>query len=140
MQKKAIRVITKSKFSAHTSPLFKKLNLLKVGDIYHLQCLKLHFKIENNIVPYFFQSFTIRNWNVHTHLTRGRQAIRPTGIKSNWLRHFIPELVLKTPDHLLDLIHTSTIATFTSNIRKNLISFVYCTKRICVICDRSEPT
>ena len=33
LQKKAIRIITKSKFSAHTETLFRELSLLKVNDI-----------------------------------------------------------------------------------------------------------
>ena len=34
LQKKAVRVISCSKFNAHTDPIFKKLSLLKVSDIY----------------------------------------------------------------------------------------------------------
>ena len=48
IQKRAIRAITKSKFFAHTSPLFKENKILKLDDLYKLQCLKLHYKIEHN--------------------------------------------------------------------------------------------
>ena len=34
LQKRAVRVITNSKYNAHTEPLFKQLNLLKVKDIF----------------------------------------------------------------------------------------------------------
>ena len=34
LQKKAIRIITKSRYNAHTSPLFKNLNILKLDDLY----------------------------------------------------------------------------------------------------------
>ena len=36
LQKRAIKNISKSNFKAHTEPLFKELNLLKVHDIYHM--------------------------------------------------------------------------------------------------------
>ena len=41
IQKRAIRTITKSYFSAHTEPRMKKLGLLKFGDLYEHQCLTL---------------------------------------------------------------------------------------------------
>ena len=34
LQKKAIRTITNSKYNAHTDPLFKKLGILKINDIF----------------------------------------------------------------------------------------------------------
>ena len=41
IQKRAIRTITKSYFSAHTEPRMKKLGLLKFEDLYEQQCLIL---------------------------------------------------------------------------------------------------
>lgn len=41
IQKRAIRTITKSYFSAHTEPRMKKLGLLKFEDLYNHQCLQL---------------------------------------------------------------------------------------------------
>ena len=38
LQKKAIRTITRSKYNAHTEPLFKKLNILKVNEIQLENC------------------------------------------------------------------------------------------------------
>ena len=34
LQKKAIRIISLAKYNAHTEPLFKTLNLLKMNDIF----------------------------------------------------------------------------------------------------------
>ena len=34
LQKRSVRIITRSKYNAHTDPLFKSLNLLKLKDIY----------------------------------------------------------------------------------------------------------
>ena len=54
LQKKAVRIITKSKYNSHTEPLFKKLNLLTVKDIHTLSKLKFFFKLENNLLPPYF--------------------------------------------------------------------------------------
>ena len=39
LQKRAIIVITDSKYNSHTEPLLKSLNILKINDIFTIQCL-----------------------------------------------------------------------------------------------------
>ena len=43
LQKRIIRIITKSPYKAHTTPLFKKLNKLKINDICKLEIAKKCF-------------------------------------------------------------------------------------------------
>ena len=40
LQKRALRIMTNSRYNAHTEPLFKQLHLLKVKDIFDVQCLE----------------------------------------------------------------------------------------------------
>ena len=58
LQKKAVQVIFCSKLNAHTDPIFKKLSVLKVSDIYILSILKIYY---NNYchgqLPFYLQSF-----------------------------------------------------------------------------------
>ena len=54
--KKAIRIITSSKYNAHTEPIYKELKLLKVSDIYKLQELKLYHKLINKQPPEYFNN------------------------------------------------------------------------------------
>ena len=59
LQKRAIRIITLSKYIDHTAPLFKKLNLLIIKVMLELQELKLYYKfIHNNVPPY------IQQWHI----------------------------------------------------------------------------
>ena len=44
LQKRAVRMISCSKYNAHTEPLFKSLNLLKVEDIFKIKTLKFYHK------------------------------------------------------------------------------------------------
>ena len=44
LQKRAVRFITQSKYLAHTDPIFIKLNLLKIQDIFKLIQLKFYYK------------------------------------------------------------------------------------------------
>ena len=55
LQKRAVRIITCSKYNAHTDPLFKELNILKITDLYNLQICKLFYKITNGYIPIYFK-------------------------------------------------------------------------------------
>ena len=45
LQKKAIRIITCGKYNSHTEPMFKRLNLLKVDDIFTCQWTFSHVNV-----------------------------------------------------------------------------------------------
>ena len=60
LQKKAIRLITNSNNSAHTTPLFIELGLLKVQDMFKLKPLKFYYKLSYDLVilvPSYFQTY-----------------------------------------------------------------------------------
>ena len=57
LQKKAIRLITNSNYSAHTTPLFIELGLLKVQDMFKLKLLKFYYKLSYDLVPSYFQTY-----------------------------------------------------------------------------------
>ena len=63
LQKQAIRTISLNHFKAHTSPLFKSINLLDIKDMYQLQLLNLYYKVNNSLVSSYFTYFTICNRN-----------------------------------------------------------------------------
>ncbi len=52
LQKKTLHIICITKYNAHTKPLFKSLNLMKVSDILQLQLLKFYYKYKNKMLPY----------------------------------------------------------------------------------------
>ena len=57
MQKKAIRLVTNSSYFAHTTPLFIKLNVLKVQDMFKLKLLKLYYKLSCDLLPTYFNTY-----------------------------------------------------------------------------------
>ena len=70
LQKKAIRIMNLKKYNSHTEPLFKKLHMLKVEDIFKLNQLKFFYKFFNKDLPDYFKSFPIlRNSTIHNHST-----------------------------------------------------------------------
>ena len=138
MQKRAIRVITSKKFFHHTSGLFKEHNLLKLPDLYKIHCLKLYFKIENNLCPNYIRSLLVHNYNIHDHNTRHRNDVQPTEIRSKWLRHSLPDLILETPDELIALARNSSLQTFSRRLSHFFIDSyeAICVKETCMVCGR----
>ena len=67
LQKRAIRVITLSKYLAHTEPLFKNVNILKVEDIFRLQQIKFYYRFINITLPDYFLSLFFSG-NTHQYL------------------------------------------------------------------------
>ena len=57
IQKKAVRTITYSNYIAHSEPILKELNLLKVKDLFELKILKFLFKLYHNNLPPYFNSY-----------------------------------------------------------------------------------
>ena len=77
LQKWAVRAITCSKYNAHTDPLFKKLNLLKITDIYKITALKFYYKFKNDLLPQSFLNIFTQNYPTHSYTTRQCNIPRP---------------------------------------------------------------
>ena len=79
IQKRAIRTITKSYFSAHTEPRMKQLGLLKFNDLYEQQCLLLMHDCFYQHAPKKIQKLCSTQYNCEYNL-RG-QAQNPLDLK-----------------------------------------------------------
>ena len=96
LQKKAIRICTKSDYSAHPSPLFKSLKTLKLQDIIKIQIASFMQRYHSKTLsPYLMNMFSV-NSNIHSYFTRSsKQFHRWTYLndKSRFtLRHTGPAL------------------------------------------------
>ena len=65
-----VRTITWNKKFSHVTHLYKKLNYLKLNDIYHLELAKFMHKICNNKLPLLFQQRLNKIQLVLSHQTR----------------------------------------------------------------------
>ena len=70
LQKRAIRLINLTSYNAHTEPLLKKLNLLKVTDILQLKALTFYYKYKKNQLPKYFENFFTVVPDTHSYDTR----------------------------------------------------------------------
>ena len=58
LQKRAIRLVTNADYIAHTEPICKSLQLLKVTDMFSLAIWKFYYKLMNNLLPTYFETMT----------------------------------------------------------------------------------
>ena len=68
--KKAVRIIAKAEFRAHTTPIFKKYSLLKIIDICQFQIAFFMFKFTISKLPSMFNSYFTYTSSIHHYSTR----------------------------------------------------------------------
>jgi hypothetical protein len=142
LQKKVIRILSLSKYNAHTEPLFKRLKLLKICDILKLQELKFYFKYKNNKLPHYLQSLPFQpNTETHDHATRIRHNIHHPMSKhsfaKNCIRSDIPITINNSPNSILDKIYTHSLQGFSSYIKAHILQSYKenCTIVDCYVCN-----
>jgi hypothetical protein len=158
LQKRAIRTLTVSKYNAHTEPLFKSLNLLKIEDMLKIQQLKFYFKYSHNQLPMYFsrrdnensqqkeETFVLNlNSSIHNYNTRIKHNLHIPNINHSYaqkcLRYKIVNTINNTPLLILNKIHTHSLHGFT-NYAKNVLIQNYtetCYIQNCYICHRNTP-
>ena len=76
LQKKCLRIICKANYLDHTDPLFSETKLLKVTQIFKLNCAQFIYKCYNtNLFPDFRSKLVLQN-EIHNYNTRGNTLIR----------------------------------------------------------------
>ena len=140
LQKRALRIMTNSKYNAHTEPLFKDLKLLKLNGIFDIQCMKFFYKFTNNTLPKYFHSLFRYNRDIYEIVTRNHNQLHlfPTRTHSaeHVLRHHIPKLIDKFPRYITDRIRTHSIQAFSSHLKSHIIDSYssVCSDPQCYVC------
>ena len=83
LQKKAVRIITESHYLAHTDPLFSKLTLLKLDDLYKHQLGIYMYKSTKGLLPDSMSSMVIPIHNVHDHNLRNQNVYYIHHVRTN---------------------------------------------------------
>ena len=145
IQKKIVRIISLSKYNAHTEPIFKQLSLLKVSDILKLHVLKFYYKYKNNKLPEYLRNLPfIANMEIHHYQTRAQCNIRlmkPNHeFARNCIRYQVPIVINNTSCEILNKIHTHSLQGFTRYIKVKTIESYQeiCVIPNCYICNRNR--
>lgn len=143
LQKRIVRIISLSKYNAHTEPIFKNLKLLKIQDILKLQQYKFYYKFKNNKLPFYLQILPFdSNVNAHNHDTRSQHNIRQMRPYHEYarkcLRYSLPLLINHAPAEITDKIQTHSMQGFAGYIKIKILQSYQeqCTIVNCYICSR----
>ena len=142
LQKKAIRVMCNARYNAHTDPLFKENKILKIRDIFNLNCLKLYHKYKNQDLPNFFNNMFTTNADIHSYHTRRRNDLHyfsyNTEGASKRTRHAIPNIINELTPLVREKLSTLNLEQFTNYYKSFIIDSYEVTCRIhqCYICNR----
>ena len=141
LQKRAMRIITCSKYNAHTDPIFKKLNLLKLSDLYNVSVLKFYHKFKNDKLPLYFKDI-ISITSQHNYQTRGRSNpnfnYTRTSHAKHSIRNHMPVFLSTLPNSIKDKFDTHSLHGFSLYCKKFYINKyeISCNIRNCYVCSQ----
>ena len=148
LQKRTIRFVTCSKFNAHTEPLFKSLNLLKLEDVLYVSVLELYYKLCHGNPPAYVTNLFTRVVPGTTH----DYDLRPSGIFKMFTTHtcvaercircILPKIINDTDPSVTNKVYMHSIQGFTNYVKVAKINS-YATRCLiakCHICQHSWRT
>ena len=139
LQKKAIRLVFKCKYNAHTSAIFKRNKLLKFEDVYKNAAAKFYYKYSNNLLPTYFDNMFDDVPVTHNYNTRQlnpRPQMSRKKFTSFRIRFLIPKCIAELPPNLTEKISTHSLTSF-GHHTKNFYYSRYneiCALRHCYVC------
>jgi exonuclease III len=143
LQKKSIRIISKSRFNSHVDPICKNLRLLKLDDLFLLNCCKLYYKSLNGMLKSYFNEQLLPNTAIYNYSTRRRNDIHQHNIRrtvqSQSLNFKVSSAWNDLPPNL-KANHNKSIHTFTKLLKTYYISKYNdaCREKNCFICSNQR--
>ena len=131
VQKTVVRIITSSSFTAHAYPLFQRLKLLTLNELYITNVALFMFKLHHgNVSPVFKPMFTL-NCDVHSYSTRQANNYHLPLPKSDLMKRSVRFRGVKIWNQAIRLVDIKcSICTFKFRIKQcvNAISLEYTAK------------
>ena len=123
LQKRAIRIITFSRYKAHTSQLFQNLKILKCQEInVYLRC-QFMYKYKEGSLPKIFNDMFIVNADVHTLNTRSSNKFHISKVKTELGKISLRYHGAILWNKIMDCLNTaSSFYTFKNELKSYLLS------------------
>ena len=129
----------KSKYNAHTDPIFMSMNILKLSDLYKLHLFKFFYKYVNKKLPEYFSSSEIvefaRNINVRNNRLLQVPRRRHT-FANHCIRYNLPVEINKLNNSIQRKVYTHSLNGFSLICKQSLVSNyqLICVLPNCFIC------
>ena len=143
LHKKGIRYVCNSKYNAHTNPLFFDNNILKLKDLFYLNCAKLVYKkSQAKLHSYHSMQLPIKSQSSDAETRQRYDVVLKTYpndfSKMNSLNYKIGKVWNDLPFDIKDGMYR-TIDTFSKHVKKHYLSQyekITCQVKNCYICKR----
>ena len=139
LHKKGIRHVCNSKYNAHTDPLYKEMNTLRLVDLFKLNCNKIMFKrCHGTLHPYHWKQLCTKAELLDIN-TRQKYDVKMETHSENSKINSIKAKIGNVWNNLpfdIKSKNFNTITTFTKHIKQIYISKynTHCKIRHCYIC------
>ena len=121
-QKKSLRIINGRNYNTPTNPLFHKMKILKIQEIYELQLATFMYKYSTYNLPTQLQQLFILNRQLHNYNTRNRNnpivPMHKTDMGKRSIAHMGPLIWNAVPNNIK---LSNTCKSFKSKLKNNLL-------------------
>ena len=122
LQKKCIRLICKTEYLKPTNPLFKSTKLLKLSQIWEVNCAKFVYNCFNLSAYSNFKDTMIFNSQIHQYNTRISNDVRPPSERLELCRRsFVVTGINIWNDLPNEIKHANSMHYFKSKIKKRIL-------------------
>ena len=134
-----------SSFNAHTEPLFKELQILKMEDLFSLSKYKFYYNYCQKKLPSYYNSIDFSpTADVHPYNTRNQRNLFIPRVNHSFadssIKFSIPKFINQAPKIIIEKIYTHSFKGFCNYIKKwylDRYSFE-CMIPHCYICSRDN--
>ena len=122
IQKWVLRIITSTKRRDSSSPVFKKLGILKLPDLFKYSASLFMYKFNEGKLPLVFDIFFTKNREVHGRVTRTGNNFRIPLVKNKISEDFIKKQGAKIWNDLLSTMECNVkIGLFKKQVKRELL-------------------
>ena len=137
-------VMSGSHYNAHTDPLFKKLHLVKLSDLFTLNVYKIHYKLRHVSLPtYVANMFKDFSCNHERETCQALILDEPnvnTSNGENCIRYLLPRIINKTNHTIVTMVDTYSYQGLVNFVKNDIIGHYIenCSISNCYICNHTH--
>ena len=123
LQKKVLRIITFSSYTAPSLPLFTQLNLLNIYQINDFLIGSFSFSLSNKVLPLYFSDFCLENAQVHEYNTRNSKQLHKTYNRTNYGKYSTRNKIIDFWNRIpLFIKHSVSLKIFKKKLKQYILS------------------
>ena len=144
LQKRAVRVMSGSRYNAHADPLFKKLHVVKLSDLFTVNVYKIYYKLRHLSLPTYVANMFNDFSHIHEHETRQALILDEPNVNTsngeNCIRYLLPRIINKTNHTIVTMVDTYSYQGFVNFVKNDMIGHYIenCSISNCYICNHTH--